>query len=48
MSMFDDMRDQGNQLMSDPDTREKVRRIADEHGMTLDEAKIHYLRQQAE
>lgn len=46
MSMFDTARTQTNQLMSNPKTRQTIYRIAEEHGMTLEEAKIHYLRHQ--
>lgn len=46
MSVLDDMRGQGNDIMKDSDAREKIQRIAYEHGMTLSEAKIHFMRQQ--
>ena len=46
MSMFDDMRTKEKDIMSNPATRETIQRIANEHGMTLEEAKIHFLRQQ--
>lgn len=39
-------RNQGNGMLNDSDTREKIRRIAYEHSMTLEEAKIHFMRQQ--
>ena len=34
-----------NKLMEDPEARARVQRIAHEHGMTMQEARIHYLRQ---
>lgn len=40
------VRNQSNGMLNDPDTREKIQRIAYEHGMTLEEAKIHFMRQQ--
>lgn len=48
MSVLNDTRNQGNDIMSNPDTKEKIKRIAYEHGMTLSEAKIHFMRQQGE
>lgn len=43
MGTLDNMRDQANDIMDDPDARDKIQRIADEHGMSIEDAKTHYL-----
>jgi hypothetical protein len=45
MGTLDNMRDQANDIMDDPDARDKIQRIADEHGMSIEDAKTHYLQQ---
>lgn len=44
MGIFDNMSDQSKDLMSDPDAREKIQKIAEEHDMSMEEATEHYKR----
>ena len=46
MGLFDDIEKQGEGLLKRPETRAKIEAIAKEHGMSLMDAKQHYLRQQ--
>ena len=41
------MNDKRKDMMSDPATREKIQKRANEKGISLEEAKSHYLKMQA-
>ena len=45
MGATEKVRNQVSSLMDDPDVTAIVQRIAYEHAMTTEEARIHYLRQ---
>lgn len=44
MDMFDDMKDKTTDIMDDPAKRAKIEQIAKEKGMTIDEAKDHFMK----
>lgn len=46
MSMFDDLRDKAQDVMNNPEQREKIEQIAQEKGITPEEAKDHFLKTQ--
>ena len=43
MGMFDDLRDKAEDAMKNPEQREKIEQIARDKGISLDEAKEHFL-----
>ena len=45
MGLLDNLKDQSSNIMDDPDKRSKIEQIAQEHGISMDEAKEHYLKQ---
>ena len=46
MDMFDNLRDKAQDVMNNPEQREKIEQIAREKGITLEEAKDHFLKTQ--
>lgn len=44
MGLLDDMKDKGKDIMDDPDKRAKIEQMAKEKGMTLEEAKNHFMK----
>ncbi|MDN5275529.1 MAG: hypothetical protein JWN33_178 [Candidatus Saccharibacteria bacterium] len=43
MGLLDDIKDKVGDVMDDPDKRAKIEEIAKEKGLTLDQAKEHFL-----
>lgn len=43
MGMFDDLRDKAQDVMDNPEQREKIEQIARDKGISIDEAKEHFL-----
>lgn len=41
---MDDMKAKAGDMMNDPETRAKIQKIADERGISMDEAKEHFLK----
>ncbi len=46
MSMVDDLRDKAQDIMDNPEQREKIEQIAREKKISLEEAKDHFLHNQ--
>lgn len=46
MSMFDNLRDKAQDVMNNPEQREKIEQIARDKGISLEEAKDHFLKTQ--
>lgn len=46
MGMFDDLRDKAQDVMNNPEQREKIEQIAREKGISIEEAKDHFLHTQ--
>jgi hypothetical protein len=46
MSMFDNLRDKAQDVMNNPEQRAKIEEIAREKGLSLEEAKDHFLKTQ--
>lgn len=46
MSMFDSLRDGAQDVMNNPEQREKIEQIAREKGISLEQAKDHFLKTQ--
>ena len=44
MGLMDDMKSKADNMMNDPKTREKVQKIADEKGITMEKAREHYMK----
>lgn len=44
MGMLDDIEDKGKDMMNDPDTRAKIEQMAKDKGMTIEEAKQHFMK----
>lgn len=44
MGMLDDMKNKGTDMMKDPDTRAKIEQMAKDKGMSVDEAKEHFMK----
>ena len=45
MGIMDNIKDQSQNIMDDPDHRSKIEKIAQDRGISIDEAKDHYIRQ---
>lgn len=43
---FDEMKNKGEELMQNPDTRAKIEQMAKDHGISMDEAKQRFMGQQ--
>ena len=43
MSMFDDIQAKGKDVMNDPEKKAQIEQLAKEKGLTIEEAKTHYL-----
>lgn len=48
MGMFDDLKDKAKDVMDNPEHREKIEQIAHDKGISLDEAKEHFLHTEKE
>ena len=48
MGMLDNLKDKGSELMNDPDKREQIEQIAKDKGISIDEAKNHFMKQHGE
>lgn len=46
MSMFDNLREEAQGVMNNPEQRAKIEEIAREKGLSLEEAKDHFLKTQ--
>lgn len=46
MSMFDDLRDKAQDVMNNPEQREQIEKMAREKGISVEEAKDHFLHTQ--
>ncbi|HEX8390705.1 MAG TPA: hypothetical protein VF597_04750 [Candidatus Saccharimonadales bacterium] len=46
MSLIDDTKDKAMDMMKNPDSRAAIQKIANDKGISLEEAKSHYLKQQ--
>lgn len=44
MGLMDDMKDKAQDVMNDPEKREKIEQIAREKGISMDEAKAHFMK----
>jgi hypothetical protein len=44
MGLLDDMQDKGKDMMDDPDKKAKIEQLAKDKGMTIDEAKAHFMK----
>jgi hypothetical protein len=44
MGMMDNLKDQAQDMMDDPETRSKIEQIAKDRNISIDEAKEHYMR----
>jgi hypothetical protein len=44
MGLLDDMKNKGKDMMDNPDTREKIEQMAKDKGMTVDQAKEHFMK----
>jgi hypothetical protein len=44
MGLLDEMKDKGKDMMDDPDKKAKIEQLAKDKGMTLDEAKAHFMK----
>ena len=45
MGILDNLKDQGRDIMDDPDKRSRIEQIAKERNISIDEAKAHFMRQ---
>jgi len=45
MDGIDDLKNKGEDLMNDPDKKAKIEQIAKEKGISIDEAKKHFMKQ---
>lgn len=43
MALMDDIKNKGQDMMNDPDTRAEIERIARDRNITMEEAKQHYM-----
>jgi hypothetical protein len=48
MGMIDDLKNKGEDMMKDPDTKAKVEKIADEKGISVEAAKEHFMKSKNE
>ena len=44
MGMLDNLEDKGKDMMDNPETRAKIEKMAKEKGMTMEEAKAHFMK----
>gem|GEM_PF-3300046 len=48
MALMDDLENKGKDLMSDPDMRAKIEQMAKDKGISLEEAKSHFMKHDKE
>ena len=46
MGLMDDMKTRAGDMMNDPETRAKIQKIADEKGISMEEAQKHFMKKQ--
>lgn len=46
MGLMDNMGSKAKDMMDDPDKRQQIEKIAEEKGITIDQAKAHFTSQQ--
>jgi len=44
MGMLDDIKDKQQDIMNDPDKKAKIEQIAQEKGISMEEAKAHFMK----
>jgi hypothetical protein len=44
MGMLDDMKDKSKDIMDDPDKKAQIEQMAKDKGMTVEEAKKHFMK----
>lgn len=48
MGLMDDFKDKAGDVMNDPERREQIQKLAEDKGISLDEAKAHFQQKQQE
>lgn len=46
MGLLDDIKDKGKDLMDDPEKKAQIEKMADEHGISVEEAKEKFLKKE--
>jgi hypothetical protein len=44
MGLLDEMKDKGKDVMDDPDKKAKIEQLAKDKGMSMEEAKEHFMK----